>query len=336
MKVLIMTAMYPTPERPFYGTFVRTQVESLRRAGVTVEVLFLHGRSHKLMYPRAVAQMHRLLRDESVSLVHAHFGLVGMVARMQWRVPVVVTFHGDDLLGTRNREGQITRASKLIVVADQVLAECVDAVIVQSRQMANKLKRGDTYIIPHEVDLDVFVPHDRDRARLALGLDASKKYLLFAADPGIEVKRFPLAQAAAEKLCRHDPSVELLVVCKEPQDRLSLYMSACDALVFPSYQEGSPNVVKQAMACNLPIVSTDVGDIRETIGATEGCYVCMPDADEIAARLTAILSGCRRTSGRDGVQHLACPLVAQRIINVYEEILRKKRSTSHKAALPIM
>jgi glycosyltransferase involved in cell wall biosynthesis len=122
--------------------------------------------------------------------------------------------------------------------------------------------------------------------------------------------------------------VELIVAHKEPQTRLALYMSACDALVFPSYQEGSPNIVKQAMACNLPIVATDVGDVREVIGGTQGCHVCDADADVFAQRLNEILDNPFRTNGRQAVQHLSGPMVAGRIIELYEEVLRRRDAHS--------
>jgi teichuronic acid biosynthesis glycosyltransferase TuaC len=323
MKVLIATAMYPTPENPAFGSFVRTQVEALREHGIVVELLVLQGRSRKLIYLKGVFQLRQRLADGTIDLVHAHYGYVGMVARTQWKVPVVVTYHGDDLLGTINDQGRTTPASRLIAAAGQILGRFVDAVIVQSEQMASKLRRPNVHIIPHEVDFDLFRPTERERARAALGLDLGKKYLLFAANPQIAVKRFPLAQAVAAELAARDPSVELLVVCKEPQDRLALYMSACDALVFPSYQEGSPNVVKQAMACNLPIVATDVGDVRQVIGGASGCFVCEPSVAAFAEKLTEILRRRERTQGRQAVRHFDRSLVTQRVVQVYAEALRK-------------
>ena len=142
MRVLIMTAMYPTLENPAFGSFIRTQVESLRRAGVEVEVLVLRGRSRKWNYLKGIFQLRRRLARGSIDLVHAHYGLVGMIARTQWKVPVVVTYHGDDLLGTVNKRGKKTLASALIVAAGRILARCVDAAIVQSREMAHKLESG--------------------------------------------------------------------------------------------------------------------------------------------------------------------------------------------------
>src|ERR1700737_3738531 len=190
--------------------------------------------------------------------------------------------------------------------------------------MANRLHKSNVRVIPHEVDFEVFHPTERQRARRVLGLDANKKYLLFAASPRVGVKRFPLAKAVGDHLAGQDPSVELLVICKETQERLALYMSACDALIFPSYQEGSPNIVKQAMACNLPIVSTDVGDVRQVIGTTKDCYVCNPSVPEFAGRISEILVHRKRTDGREHIRHLESSSVAQKVIEVYEEVLRKR------------
>jgi teichuronic acid biosynthesis glycosyltransferase TuaC len=324
MKVLVITAIWPNADNPAFGSFVRSQVLCLERAGLDVEVLVLNGRYRKLIYPRGVFQLRKRIADGSIDLVHAHYGLVGMVARIQWKVPVVVTYHGDDVLGTVNRRGEKTKVSRVIAAMGRTLGQFVNAVIVQSKQMADQFHRSKVYIIPHEVDFDVFRPEERDRARARLGLDPRKKYLLFASNPRIPVKRFPLADQLAQVLRKEDPSVELLVVYQEPQPRLALYMSACDALVFPSYQEGSPNIVKQAMACNLPIVATDVGDVRDVIGNTERCYVCNPDVGEFAACLRLILRSQQRTSGRESVRHLDGPNVSRRVIQVYEEALKRR------------
>jgi teichuronic acid biosynthesis glycosyltransferase TuaC len=324
MNVLIMTAMYPLPENPAFGSFVRTQAESLKRAGVGVDLLVLRGRSRKLIYPKGIIQLRRYLHKTPCDLVHAHYSYVGAVARTQWKVPVVVTYHGDDLLGTVNERGTKTWWSPLTVTAGKKLARHVDAAIVQSPEMASKLENANVFIVPHEVDFEVFKPTNREEARALLGLNVGQKYVLFAADPQVPVKRFPLARAVSDCLAKRDPAVELLVVSREPQERLALYMSACDTLVFPSYQEGSPNVIKQAMACNLPIVATDVGDVRQIIGSTAGCCVCNPSVTEFAERIANILLNRPRTNGRDQIRHLDSTIVSSRVIEVYENVLRKR------------
>lgn len=307
------------------GTFVRTQIEYLKRAGIEVELLLLRGRIQKLVYLQAPFELRRRLSGSSIDLIHAHYGYAGIIARTQWQVPVVVSFCGDDLLGTVNADGRQTLLGKFAVASSRFLSAHVDAVIVKSKQMGCKIKRRDVHVIPNEVDLDVFRPMEKMQARTALGLDVSKKYLLFAANPQIPVKRFPLAKSVADKLNSDYDSVELLTVYKEPQARLALYMNACDALLFTSYQEGSPNIVKQAMACNLPIISTDVGDVREIMGDTKGCYVCDPVANEFAAAVSQCLRTGLRTQGYQSLRHLAGPLVAQRVIAVYEHVLKNRQ-----------
>ena len=327
MKALIITPIYPAAESPAIGTFVKTQVESLRQAGVEVDVLHLCGRSRKWNYLKAAFQLRRRLGENAIDLVHAHIGFAGMVARTQRQVPVVVTFHGSDLLGLINEQGKTAFLSPLVVRAGKMLARHVDAAIVQNCKMAALLNNApNVFVISCEIDLNTFRPVEKNQARAALGLNQDRKYLLFAANPQIAVKRFPLAQAVAEELKRRDGSTELLVVYKEPQDRLALFLNACDALVFTSYQEGSPNIVKQAMACNLPIVSTDVGDVREVLADAKGCYVCDADVDAFVKPLESILAGRERTEGRAKVEHLSRPFVAREIIRVYEQVLGKRSS----------
>ena len=335
MKVLIMTAIYPTAGNPAFGSYVRTQSESLRQAGIDVEMLVLKHHYRKLIYPIAPFQLRKRLERGSIDLIHAHYGLVGLVARTQWRVPVVVTYHGSDILGWINKKGQREIGGEVIASACRLLARHVDAAIVQSDEMAAKIQKANVHVIPHEVDMEIFRPTERQQARAALGLDAGKKYLLFAANPKVGVKRFPLAKAAADVLARQDPCVELLVVSHESQARLALYMSACDALIFPSFQEGSPNIVKQAMACNLPMVSTDVGDVRQILGSTKHCYICNPDVAEFAGRLREILAHRHRTNGRDHIRHLESPAVARRVIGVYEDVLRKREKCGIAKVRPV-
>jgi glycosyltransferase involved in cell wall biosynthesis len=332
VKVLVATAMYPTPEKPNFGAFIRAQVEALRRADVEVEVLVLDGPNRKLIYPKGVVDLRRRVAAGGIDLVHAHYSYVGGVARMQRRVPIVVSYCGDDLLGTVDPRGRTRLKSRLTAAGGRVLGELVDAVIVKSAAMAAKLRRRDVYVIPHGLDFEIFRPIERDAARRQLGLNRSTKYVLFAANPEIPVKRFPLARAAVDELTRQDASVELLVVHKETQDALALYMNACDALVFPSFQEGSPNIVKQAMACSLPIVATDVGDVREVIGGTAGCHVCDAEPAAIAGRLAEILERGERTSGRHDIRHLDSRIEVEKVKEVYRVALSRRRSTARHDA----
>lgn len=328
MKVLVATAMYPSPERPFFGAFIRSQVEALTEAGVDLEVLVLDGQNRKLIYPKGVLQLRRRLGRGDVDLVHAHYGYVGIVASTQRRVPVVLSLCGSDLLGSVAPDGTTRFMSKVEAAASRRVGDRVDATIVKSEEMARQLDREDVHVIPHGVDFDVFRPVPREAARAELGLDRSRQYVLFAAHPDNVIKRYPLAEAAVRALAATDGSVELLVVHRESQERLALYMNAADVLAFPSFQEGSPNIVKQAMACNLPIVATDVGDVREVIGETEGCHLAEPEVGAFADLLGEELRRASRTNGRDHIGHLDRRGEAERVIAVYREVLERSRVTA--------
>ncbi|MBV8989506.1 MAG: glycosyltransferase [Solirubrobacterales bacterium] len=326
MRVLIMTAIWPTAEHPEFGSFVRSQVKALRDFGIDVGVLVLQGRWRKLIYFKGVPQLRSRLRHQQFDVVHAHYSYVGVVARTQWRLPIVLTYHGSDLQGEPDSNGRYPLSDRVLAAGGRAFAELVDAVIVQNDEMARRLLRSDAHVIPHEVDLSLFTPIDRGTARAELGLDPRRPYVLFAASPYKPNKNFPLARAAVEIVRETRPDVELLVVHRDPQPRLALYMSACDVLVFPSRMEGSPNIIKQAMACNLPIVASGAGDIPQLIAGTEGCHVARFDAQEFAALLSAELDEQRRTDGRRAMARFAPELVASRLVGVYEETLRERRA----------
>ncbi|MGI9658368.1 MAG: glycosyltransferase family 4 protein [Gaiellaceae bacterium] len=332
MRVLITTSMYPSPERPFYGTFVRTQVEAIRELGIDVRLEVIPEQGTRAgRYLHGLRNIRRAVASGEVDLVHAHYSYVGAIARLQRSVPTVVTYHGGDLHGSvADASGRYAFRGKVVVASGRLLANFVDAAIVQSDEMAAKLRPRDrVYVVPHEVDTQLFRPVDRSAARAELGLDSERGLILFPADPGRKVKRFGLAVDAHQLLRSSGRDAELLVVHREPQDRLNLYMNACDALVLTSFHEGSPNVVKQAMACNLPVVATDVGDVRKLVAGTQGCHVCAPVADDFADALASLLDNPRRTDGRPAVEHLTKRHVAERIAGVYERVLRGRASAEH-------
>ena len=306
MHILLLTAMYPTSDNPAFGAFVRSQAKALSKAGVQVSLLVLKGRFRKLIYPWGVVQLHQRLAADSIDLIHAHFSYAGVVARMQWKVPVIVTYHGDDLLGSvGNTQGHLTYMSRFIVAVGQGLGRVIDAAIVQNTAMAQTLgQQVPVHIVPGEVDFELYSPVDKQAARSELGLHPDRKYLLFAANPKIPVKNAALAYRVVQDMKREDESVELVVLHKERQERLALYMNACDALLMTSFQEGSPTVVKQAMACNLPVVCTDVGDVREIIGSTDGCHICRRESADFVEKLLLVLRHPQRTQGRENIQHL--------------------------------
>jgi glycosyltransferase involved in cell wall biosynthesis len=264
-----------------------------------------------------------------VDLIHAHYGYSGWIARSQSSKPVVVSFMGNDLLGTPDSEGRVGRLSKLNVRMNRWLARTVDAVIVKSAEMAKVLAPTKAHVIPNGVDLQTFRPLDSHRARALLGLAESKYYILFAGHAHDPRKGFPLARATVmHAATRVAEPLELIPLSGVAPDRVPLYMNACHALLMTSLSEGSPNVVKEAMACNVPVVSVSVGDVRELLAGVEGCAVCPREAEALAEALVNSLYGRPRTNGRAALERkgLDQESVARRITMIYEEVLAQRKS----------
>jgi len=321
-RVLVITNLWPTEADPGYGSFVQAQMESLRPLGVEFDVLFIDGRESRWNYARAVRDLWAKLKSDPYDLIHAHFGLSGWVARCQRRVPVVVSFMGDDVLGRFKRSGRVSLYGRLLQAASFLLARLVSAVIVKSREMKSKLRLDSAHVIPNGVDLNLFRPLDPAEARRMLRLDSKRKYVIFPYDPAEERKRYDLIEAAVARARQSIGELEILHVRGVPAARMPLYMSAADMLVLVSLAEGSPNAVKEAMATNLPVITVDVGDTAELIGPTEGCYLVPRELEAIAARIVDVCRRSTRTRGRDWIAGLSIESIAKQIVDVYATVVR--------------
>ena len=145
-----------------------------------------------------------------------------------------------------------------------------------------------------------------------------KKYIIWCSHPSRPEKRYSLAQDAVSLL--HDNDVILYPVYDHIHDDVVRYMCAADALLLTSFSEGSPNVIKEAMACNCPVVSTDVGDVRWVTKNVEGTYVAdHDDPESISICIRKALAFDKRTRGRDEIvrKGLTTECIAERIIELY-------------------
>jgi len=311
MRVLVVTNMYPTETMPAFGVFVHDQVRSLRDKGLSVDVLFINGKGNKWKYVTGALRVMRQVRTVPYDIVHAHYVFSGVMARAQLRCPLVVSFHGaGEMFGW---VGWLCRA----------LAPLVDAYTVTSPQHAAQIGRQDAHIVPCGIDMDLLRPMPAQEARRRLGLPLGKKLVLFAADLRPE-KRIDVARDAVALLQQENRNVELVVATGRPHAEIPLFMNACDVLVLTSDCEGSPQVIKEAMACNLPIVSVEVGDVADIISNTEGCFLCEQTPEDVAAKLRQALAWGHRTDGRSAVAHLSLDRIADRIIDIYRNVLNRK------------
>jgi glycosyltransferase involved in cell wall biosynthesis len=323
-RVLVVTNLWPTADDPGYGSFVEAQMESLRPLDVDFDVEFINGRASRWNYFRAVPEMRRRLRATRYDLIHAHFGLSGWVARCQLRVPVVVSFMGDDVLGRFERGGGITLYGRLLQASSFLLARLVRAVIVKSVEMCSTLALDSARVIPNGVDLELFQPMEQNAARRALGLDPAKKFVLYPYDPGEQRKRFDLIEAAAARARTQVPRLEILHARGVPRERMTLYMNAADVFVLASLAEGSPNALKEAMAVNLPVITVDVGDAAQFVGSTEGCYLVPRDVEAMAQKIVEVCQAGARARGREAVTHLSIEKVARQVVEVYAQALGRQ------------
>lgn len=321
MRVLMVTTEWP---RVPWGTaqFVARQAAFLRAAGIEVEVFQFYGERNPLNYARAWLDVQRLLTRERFDLVHAQFGQSALLA-LPKRVPLVVTFRGDDLQGILgDQNGRVTVAGRVLRRFCRLAAHLADAVIVVSAHMQPFVQNGKPiHIVPSGLDLALFRPQPQGPARERLGLPAGERLVLFVGNPNLARKRYALAQRAIA-LLPATARARLVVGWEVPHTQIPEYMAACDALIFTSSQEGSPNAVKEALACDLPVVSVPVGDVAERIQGVAGCELCADDQPEtIAAALARVLARGGRIDGRSAVRQLDEHLLTQQVVGIYHAVL---------------
>jgi glycosyltransferase involved in cell wall biosynthesis len=324
MRVLVLTAMYPSVEKPTQGTFVKQSVDSLIEAGIDVEVMAFCGSGSLLKYFKVGLDLRKKLRNDSFDVVHAHYGLAGIPARMQTQCPVVITYHGSDLLGEVGPDGKYTLQGRFKVFLGQIMGLMVNQRTVVAPILKETIWHKQAEIIPMGVDMETFYPHPKAEARNILNLDPTRKIVLFLANPSTGVKRYDVAKAAVDILQADDDSIQLLPVFQATHEEVPLYLSAADTLVLTSSHEASPCVIKEALACNLPIVSVDVGDVAYRIADTDGCYLCERTPTDVANKLRLALEFEGRTNGRNKVEEISLPRTAAATIAVFRKAMGQK------------
>jgi glycosyltransferase involved in cell wall biosynthesis len=287
------------------------------------------GYETPLAYAEAALRLARMSRsaEHNYALVHAHGGEVGIAASMYRRAPLLVSYQGSDLLGSPGPDGRTAVAWRLRSAVVRQHARLTAATVTKSAPMEPRLPprvRANNRVIPNGVNRDQFKPRDRSAARADLGWDDDERVALFASDPARASKRLALARAACEQAAEQTGPIRLHVAHGLPPEVMPDLMNASDCLLHPSASEGSPNVVKEALACNLPVVATPVGDIPELLAGVEYCWISEPQREEIAAALSQCLMTPRRSNGRALSEALDERRIAERIAALYVEVAGKR------------
>jgi glycosyltransferase involved in cell wall biosynthesis len=336
MRVLAVTNIYPTPKDAARGTFVEQQVKGLRSVGVEVEVLYVNRvRSGAAAYIGVQERVKRSLSAFDADIVHVMYGgvMAWLVTKTVRARPTIVTFHGSDLLGETLAGPWRQMIAGLGVRCSRQSAHRASGVVVVSPALRDVLpatvSRSRIRVIPCGIDVNRFIPLDRQECRRQLGWSNDRMVVLFNSNGGDPVKRPALAYAAVEALQRAGVPAELRELRDRPYAEMPTFLNAGDVLLLTSRHEGSPTIVKEALACNVPVVSVDVGDVRQRIEGIAGCYLAEPDAQDLGAKLRMVAEGPRRIEGRSGIASLSIESVAQELRAFYGEVCD---ASSHVAA----
>lgn len=304
MRALIVTNMYPDGNAPGRGSFVRDQVQALNRLpGVHVEV-FAFEPGGGAPYPRAARTLRSRYRGEDFDVIHAHFGLTAWSALALRGAPHVVTLHGTDVVVPRSR---------LVTLA---ALPFVDLVAPVSRSLANllppRLVAGKLAVLPCGVAVERFSAIPRAEARARLGLAGNRRYLLFPADPGRPEKRFDRAQAVAR-------DVELLVLRNVSPADVPLWINAADAVLVTSERESFGLAVLEGLACDVPVLSTDVGIAAQALADVPGTYCGPFSAPDWRAAVQVLLQDPDpRVAGRAVAERYSADRMAERVLAAWQ------------------
>lgn len=305
MKVLVVYSNNSNRMAPF----IAEQMDSLRRLGVTIETFGVVGKGIKgyLSNRKLLLQQ---IKSFQPDVVHAHYGLSGLLANLQRRIPVVTTYHGSDI-----NNHKVLRFSKITMR----LSKYNIFVSEKNRKIANTEKK--CLVIPCGVDTMLFHPMDKAECRKSLNLNERSKYILFAGSFDNRVKNPDLAQKSVGLLGNE---IELLELKGYNRLQVAQLMNAVDACLMTSHSEGSPQFIKEAMACNCPIVSVDVGDVKEVIAETKNCFITTPQADEIATKLKIVLKCDDRADGSERIAqlNLSLEVVALKLMELYGKLIK--------------
>ncbi|MBN2174679.1 MAG: glycosyltransferase, partial [Bacteroidales bacterium] len=267
-------------------------------------------------YLKNIFLLRKYLKLNKVDLIHAHYSLSAIVATLSTSLPVVCSLMGSDI--------QVKGFLKKIILFFSRYRW--KATIVKSTRMKRSIGINHAHVVPNGIDLNNMRIIDKIIAQDKTGFESLKKNILFLANPNRYEKNFKLAQESINLLNKlNNENVELHIVYDIEHDLVPYYLNASDVLLLTSLWEGSPNVIKEAMACNLPIVSTDVGDVSDIIEKTQGCYITDFDALDIADKLEKALAFGKRTNGRQNIAYLDDNIIAKKLIDIYNQVLHQNQ-----------
>jgi len=324
-KILIVTSEYPTKSRQNDVPWLREQVTNFNRIGLDTTVYRIPNESIIEKF-KATIGLRKLIKKRRFSLIHCHWGYNTIIAYNSI-IPIITTFHGSDLQGDVKENGSRTIKGYIIIFLSRVSTLLSYYNIFVSARLARSIPRKalnkKNIIIPMGYDSKLFKPIDKSVARDMLSLDLQKKYVLFAGNYSKFVKGYPLAMKVINSL---DESYELIKLDYASYKEMAIYMNASDVLLMTSYQEGAPVIIKEALACNLSVISTDVGDVKEIIKFVPGSFVSKErDPGKIANLITRSIEMDSTSVGSQKMGKYTAKKMNNRVLGTYLDLLQKSQ-----------
>lgn len=304
MRVLIVASGNTKAASPF----IIEQVESLKKIDIQIEYFLIKGKGWT-GYLKSLSKLKKKIKNKNFNLIHAHYGLSGLLATLQRRIPVIITFHGSDI--------NINKNYKWSFIASRLSSKNIFVHKDQPKKLKVMLNEKD--IIPCGINLKIFQPKDKVALRKKLDWDQKKVYILFSSSFDKPVKNVNLAYKSTQNI----KNSELIELKNYTKIELSNLMNAADLLLVTSFSETGPLIVKEAIACNCPVVSTDVGDVKEIIVKRKNSFVTSYNPKEIEAVIKKVIK-LKKPVPKDELtlQEYDLNYAAQRIKVVYQECLK--------------
>ncbi len=293
------------------GPITNNQALSLIDEGIDVIFFNIKGKGLKGYFAN-ISKLRKFIKQTKPDIIHAHYGLSGIISFLTFKNKKIVT----SLMGSDTTIKYQIFLNRIFTIFFW------NKTIVKSQKMKDQLGLKKTIIVPNGVNINKFEPIAQKKAREFLNWDDAKTIILFAANPEIEVKNFPLTQEAISLL---DFEVEIKYLHNIKNEEAFYYFNAADIVVLSSFSEGSPNVIKEAMSCNCPIVTTKVGDVDWLIGTTEGCFISSGNTIDFAENIKKAIEYTKinqKTVGRDRIIELGIDSksISQKLINIYNNL----------------
>ncbi len=289
---------------------VKNQIKSIQENGIDTAIFPIIGKGLR-GYLSNIFLLKKHLKISQYDLIHAHYALSGYVAALAGAKPLIVSLMGSDL--SLNKKNMLQKF---------FIKKYWNKTIVKSNKMKESLGKCLVKVIPNGVNIDKFIPLAKEEALKNAEWNSSCQHILFAANPKRPEKNFQLTQNAFDRIKLN--KIQLHCLDKVPTELMPFYYNAAEVVVLTSLREGSPNVIKEAMSCNRPIVATAVGDVAEIIGGVAGCFLCDFDPKDLENKILLALKFNCSTLGREKIiaMGLDDQTIAKKIISIYRDIAK--------------